>query len=172
MTKKLLLLTTLVVGVLAFFAGPASAQYPDAPTAVIDSTSVLAGGVVNITGDNCFDTDSVPVLLEGEQIGSLPVADDGTFGGAVTIPSDTDPGTYTLEAICGETVLSIEITVSAAGVTPGPGGPGAMGPGSTGDDALARTGTGIDGLLKVGGGLLVAGAAATLLATKRRTATA
>ncbi len=164
MTKKLLLLTTIAVGVLALFAGSASAQYPDGPSASIDDTSVLAGGVVNITGQDCTDPDGVvDVTLGGEQIGTLPVADDGTFGGAVTIPADTAPGTYTLEAICGDDVLSIEITVSAAGVTP---------TGNTDDGSLARTGTSVDGLVKIGGGLLVAGAAATLIATKRRTASA
>lgn len=161
MTKKLLLITTIAVGVLAFLAGPAAAQYPDGPSASIDDTSVLAGGVVNITGQDCLDDDVVDVTLDGELIGTLPVADDGTFGGAITIPADTAPGTYTLEATCGSDVLSIEITVSAAGVTP------------TGNDpALARTGTSVDGLVKIGGGLLVAGAAATLIATKRRTASA
>ncbi|HEU5149629.1 MAG TPA: hypothetical protein VFU19_03985 [Iamia sp.] len=166
MTKKLLLAASLVVGVLAFFGGPASAQYPEGPSASVDATGVLAGGTINISGQDCFDDpdDIVDVTLEGELIAQLPVAEDGTFGGPVTIPADTPPGTYTLEATCGDDVLSIEITVTAAGVTPTP--PSGGGP-------LARTGSnGIDGLWKIGGGLLVAGAAATLLATKRRHASA
>lgn len=171
MTKRLLIMTSVVVGLLAFFAGPASAQYPEGPSASVDSTGVLSGGVVNITGQDCFDDpdDIVDVTLEGELIGQLPVADDGTFGGPVTIPADTPPGTYTLEAACGDDVLSIEITVTAAGVTPTPPGGG----GGTGGGPLARTGSSsVDGLWKIGGGLLVAGAAATLLATKRRHAAA
>lgn len=175
MTKKLLLLLAIAAGMLALAAAPASAQYPTPPpTAVIDDTAVLAGGVVNITGQDCFDDPDgiVDVTLEGELVGQLPVADDGTFGGPVTIPSDTPPGTYTLEALCGDTVLSIEITVSPAGVTPTPPGGGTGGTGGTGDESLARTGTSVDGLVKLGGGLLVAGAAAALVATKRRTASA
>lgn len=58
----------------------------------------------------------------------------------------------------------------------GPGddgtGPGTDGDADGGGGPLARTGSPTDSLFKIGGGLLLAGAAATLFATKRRTATA
>lgn len=169
MIKKLLLLTTLAAGLMMFAATPATAQYPTPPNASVDDTGVLAGGTVNISGQ-CFDDDIVDVFLEGELLGSIPVDADGNFSGPITIPSDTPPGTYTLEAVCGDTVLPITITVGAAGVTPPPSGGNPPGGGGTGP--LARTGSEVDGLLKIGGGLLLAGAAAVLVTTKRRRATA
>lgn len=51
-------------------------------------------------------------------------------------------------------------------------GPGTVGDADGGGGPLARTGSPTDSLFKIGGGLLLAGAAATLFATKRRTATA
>lgn len=168
MIKKLLLLTTLVAGILAFAVAPASAQYPEDPSATIDDTSVLAGGTVNISGV-CPGETSVDVLLEGELLGSIPVEADGTFSGPITIPADTPPGTYTLQLLCGDEVLSVEITVSADGTVTPPGGGSGSGSGS-GDGSLARTGSEVDGLLKIGGGLLLAGAAVLLVTTKRRTA--
>lgn len=198
MIKKLLILTAAVGISLAFFAAaPASAQYEPAVvfSAAISNTSVTPGETVTISGDcESADTGSVFISIDGDSIGSIDIEDDFTFSGPVTIP-DLAPGDYTVTATCGGQVLGVEITVLGSGAsnpggTPTGGSMTAVGgstggsttdgstgassggsTGSTGSGALARTGGETDTLLKIGGGLLLAGAAATLLATKRRSAT-
>lgn len=173
--KKILLALATIAAAMALFAGPAGAQYVEGASASIDDTSVLSGEAVNISGE-CAAADSVSLEIEGgPSLGSLPVGADDTFSGAVTIP-DLAPGEYTILLTCGTEVLSTTITVLADGTVDDDVDAGSMGggsgSGSGSDPALARTGTEIDGLVKVGGGLLVAGAAAVLFATKRRSATA
>ncbi len=188
MIKRILVLSAAIGAALALFAGPASAQYEVVFSATIDNVTPGPGETVTISG-TCDAADSVDIGIDGSSIGSIPVDDDDSFSGSVTIP-DLAPGTYTVTATCGDEVLGIEITIG--GSTGGNGTAGTMtggsdngntagvstdsgsntGSGSSGSDALARTGGDTDVLLKVGGGLLLAGAAATLFATKRRSATA
>ncbi len=157
MLKKILIVATALV---ALMSAPAAAQYGDVLSATVSNTNPQPGEDVTIEG-TCQAADTVEVALEGESLGTIPVADDDTFSGSVTIPSDLDPGTYTLTASCGGEVLGIEITVGGTTVTTG------------GATPLPRTGSsGTSLLLKVGGGLILAGAAFALVATKRRTATA
>ena len=183
MLKKIFVLSAAVLGFLAFVAGPAASQdpgYPDTDvfSASIDDTTVEPGQTVTISGV-CDADDEVGVSIVGEgTIGTIPVSDDDSFSGEVTIPSDLDPGTSTIVVTCGDAELSIDITVSAdgAGGDGNGGGGGAGGAGGNGvdivDGALPRTGSPAETLVKVGGGLLLAGAAAALFATKRRSITA
>lgn len=169
MTRKLLAIGAGIVAVLLFMVTPAGAQYPDdVLSAEFSNTSPNPGDTVTVSG-TCTLADEVVVALTGRgTLATIPVNADDTYSGSFTIPSDLAPGTYTVSVTCGTEVRSFTFTV--AGATP-PGGttPGGSGPG--GSD-LARTGTGIDGLVKVAGALLVVGAAAALLTTKRRTASA
>ncbi len=180
MLKKTFVLSAAVLGFLAFAAGPAASQdpgYPDTDvfSASIDDTTVEPGQTVTISGV-CEAGDEVGVSIVGEgTIGTIPVADDDSFSGEVTIPSDLDPGTSTIVVTCGDAELSIDITVSADGAG-GNGNGGGGGAGGNGvdivDGALPRTGSPAETLVKVGGGLLLAGAAVALFATKRRSITA
>jgi hypothetical protein len=166
MTKKITFLAAALVA-LFLFSGPSGAQYGGVFEATISDVTVVAGQSVTIDG-TCEDGTEVAVTIDDEAraivpLGTIPVDDDGTFSGSVTIPS-LAPGTYQVFAECGSEVLTIDVEVVAAGT-----------PGTTptsGGDTLARTGSATDTLAKVGGGLLLAGAAATLLSAKRRRATA
>lgn len=176
MLKKILALSAAVMGMLALVAGPAAPQdpgYVDAPKfeASIDDTTVAPGQTVTIAGV-CDAGDQVIIAIVGrDTIGTIPVDDDDTFSGDVTIPSDLDAGPHTVTAACGDAdVVRIAITVSEAGT-----GTGGTGTGTGGTDtggALARTGSSSETLLKAGAGLLLAGAAVMLFASKRRSATA
>lgn len=156
MLKKILLLAAALV---AFVAAPAAAQYPE--TGVLDSeisnTNPQPGEAFTVSG-TCEADDTVVVALSGVgTLATIPVGDDGSFSGSVTIPSDLAPGTYTLTVTCGPEVQSFTITVGGA-------------TGGTGSGPLARTGSsGTGRLVQVGGVLLLAGAAVALVASKRRT---
>jgi len=168
MTKKITFLAAAFVA-LFLFAGPSGAQYGVGFTATISDVTVVAGQSVTIDG-TCEDGTEVAVSIDDEAraivpLGTIPVDDDGTFSGSVTIPS-LALGTYQVFADCAGEVLTIDVEVVAATTPGGTGGTG------TGTGSLARTGSATDTLAKVGGGLVLAGAAATLLSSKRRRATA
>jgi hypothetical protein len=167
MTKKITFLAAALVA-LFLFSAPSGAQYGGVFEATISDVTVVAGQSVTIDG-TCEDGTEVAVSIDDEAraivpIGTIPVNEDGTFSGPVTIPS-LAPGTYQVFAECGGEVLTIDVEVLAASATP-------TTPTSGGGDTLARTGSATDTLAKVGGGLVLAGAAATLLSAKRRRATA
>lgn len=168
MLKKILIVA---VALVALMGAPAAAQYGDTFSATISNTNPGPGETVTIEG-SCSVGEEVEVTLDmattaraAQVLGTIVVDADGTFSGPVTIPADLAPGTYTVTATCGGEVLSIDITVGDS-TTPTPPDQGGTGP-------LARTGAdGTSTLLKVAGGLVLAGAAFALVATKRRTATA
>lgn len=171
-------ITILAAAMLMFWAAPSAAQYSPPFTGEVDDTTVEAGDTITVSGE-CPDADEVIASFDGEVIATIPVGDDDSYSGPVTIPADTAPGTYTLSLDCGGEVLDITITVDGddggPGQEPGPGGDGPgqqPGPGGddTGSDAgpLARTGAPVDSLVMLAGALLVLGAATVLLTTKRR----
>lgn len=169
MTKKITFLATALVA-LFLFAAPSGAQYGEPFEATIDDVTVVAGQDVVISGRTTL-SEEVIVTIDDEPVsraivplGTIPVNADDTFSGTVTIP-DLAPASYSMYAQSGDTILTIDVEVVAA-QTPGTTPP------SGGDDSLARTGSATDTLAKVGGSLVLAGAAATLLSSKRRRATA
>jgi hypothetical protein len=171
MTKKI---TFLAAAFLALFlvSAPSGAQYGEDFTATIDDVTVVAGQDVVIEGTTVL-SETVEITIDDEPVsraivplGTIPVNADDTFSGTVTIP-DLAPGTYSMYAQSGDAVLTIDVEVVAAqtpGTTPTTSGGGG--------ETLARTGSATDTLAKVGGGLVLAGAAATLLSSNRRRATA
>ncbi|HYI61133.1 MAG TPA: LPXTG cell wall anchor domain-containing protein [Acidimicrobiales bacterium] len=162
MLKKIVIIAAALV---ALLATPAAAQYGEVFSATISNSNPAPGETTTISG-TCEAADEVEVAIEGEgSLGTIPVVDD-QFSGPVTIPSDLEPGVYTLTVTCGGEVLSTTITVGGSG-----GGTTTVT--TTTATPLPRTGADDTSLLlKLGGGLVLAGAAFALVATKRRSATA
>jgi hypothetical protein len=145
------------VVMLAFFTGPALAQYPpDEPTAGVTDSVVEPCGTTMVTGSGWEAGSTVEITFDGEVVATATVASDGTFSTTVTIPCDTAPGTYVL-GITGTAedgsvqTVTQDITVVAAG-----GG-------------AAGTGADVSTGMMLMGGLFVVGVV-TIVATRRRRA--
>lgn len=163
MLKKILLLATALV---AFLATPAAAQYPGVFSATISNTNPQPGETITVEG-TCEIGDEVVVALSNPGVlATIPVGDDDSFSGQVTIPADLSPGTYDLTLTCGGEVLTFTITV---GSPDDPDRPDA--PDRPDDETLARTGGDMGLPLKLAGALLLVGAALTIVGVKRRSAT-
>jgi LPXTG cell wall anchor motif len=88
-------------------------------------------------------------------LGSTTADDDGHFRATLTIPSDTEPGVYTLTATSGGDVLSTATIRVLASTTGG----------------LAFTGSNVGPGLAIGAGLIVAGGLLLLAVRRRRRST-
>jgi FecR protein len=71
-------------------------QYPPGGEIVVENPNVEAGGEVSFRGSGCLPGETVSVLFDHEQVGTLPVDAEGNFSGKITIPSDTPPGSHLL----------------------------------------------------------------------------
>ncbi|MBW3589284.1 MAG: hypothetical protein KY429_07685 [Actinobacteria bacterium] len=168
---KRALLLTIVLVFLFLLPTAAVAQYP--PTVgdlVIDKTVVEPGESVRVSGGGFCPGTQVTVTLvptgsttgAPRALGTFTTDASGNFAGSVIIPTDTPPGTYTLQATgqssdCVATrVLSANLTVRAAqaAVARGPRGFGAV--------------TGIEALPWVVGGLAVIGLGTGMVVISRR----
>ncbi|MGM7671025.1 ExeM/NucH family extracellular endonuclease [Microbacterium sp. A93] len=102
--------------------------FADAPAApgniTLGATSVAAGGTVDVSGEG-FDA-GLELVLELRstpvQVGTVTVADDGTFRTTITVPKNTAAGEHTLAAIQPNGAeATATLTVTAA-----PGGSGQL----------------------------------------------
>lgn len=170
MLKKILLIAAALVAIMAAPAGAQASGYSgEDATATISDSVLSAGESVTVSG-TCDANDSVPVTIGGVGVGSIDVNDDDTFSGSVITP-DLPPGDYVSTVTCGDNVLSADVTIVASGSDDGDSDGGGVDMGADGDSGtggLARTGSPVENLAKVGGGLVLAGAAVTLFATRRR----
>jgi hypothetical protein len=164
MLKKMLIGAIALVGL---FAAPAAGQY------VIDVTpdTVLPGGTVTVTGEDCASNAIITVTLtqltaqravgDTVEVATGQADEDGAYSVDVQLPADLDPGTYELSVFCdGQFVQSAQITVA------GPTTPTTQAP-TPSDDDIVRTGSDLNGLGILGAGLLVGGGV-VLFATRNR----
>lgn len=172
MPRKLLTLVALVVGGVLLTAAPGGAQYAEGEflEAQIDDIVLTAGETFTLSGQvtqtrRPGDPTVIDAAFEDIALGAIPVEADGTFRATFATP-DVDPGTYQVTLSYLDSVVGIDVEVLGAAAAPGP----APSAGAGSDGVLARTGldSTTGALVRVGGGLLLAGTAATLLATKRR----
>lgn len=96
-----LFLLTLVLGLTV----PAAAQYPPTEGDLqVSATVVSAGQSITVSGDGFCPNRVVSITLTRnpsgtpQPIGSFTTDAQGKFSGSVTIPSTTQPGSYTLKA--------------------------------------------------------------------------
>lgn len=150
--------------------------------------TVYVGGDLGVTGEGFAPGETVEISLSygPVQLASVSADDEGSFEIVVTIPAGTEPGAHVIEAIGlgSDAQATAPITVLAVSPTPTPtptptDDPGTptptdsattpSAPTSPGDDGLP--GTGVDAPWWLAAALLVAGAALTSAAWRRRTAT-
>ena len=142
--------------------GPTGAQYPPqcaSPRA--DRSVVAAGEAVRLTGQ-CEAVGRVDFRLQpgGASLGSAQTDQDGNFNANLTIPSSTQPGSYTIEYLCTavqgasfQRGADIQVRAAAARAA-----------------ALPRTGNGLTMPLAVSALLLLAAGSLAVFATRRRQA--
>ncbi|WP_223848833.1 LPXTG cell wall anchor domain-containing protein [Microbacterium hominis] len=144
------------------------------PSIALSATEVRAGEALTVTGSD-FAVDRVEVGI-ASTYRALAQADvvDGAFSAQVTVPSDLEPGSHTIQVrVDGEVVASAAITVlAAAGTDPGTGsGTPTPTPTATtaGGSTLPATGGTPDGLVAgVLVGLLLMAAGGAVVLRRRR----
>jgi hypothetical protein len=158
MRRTLALIAVAAISLIA--AGPAGAQanpYSGTTTGLAATdTTPPAGGQFTVSGTGCDPGADVDAYVDGAAAGSTTADGSGAFSASITAP--TAPGTYTVNAVCGATVLGVVITV---------GGAAAADPGTlpvTGGDSIS--------LVQIGVLLLAVGALAVVAVRTRRPARA
>ena len=79
------------------------AQYPPNGELVVDNPNIQVGGEEAFRGTGCTPRETVAVLFDGVQVGTLPTESDGSFAGKISIPLGTSPGQHLLTvrgAVC------------------------------------------------------------------------
>ncbi len=86
------------------------------PVITVSPVSVPAGGEVLVTGTEMEEGELFAITLEGitlsVPLGEAPVAGEG-FEVTLTIPADTPPGSYRVQAAAGEETAVADITITA-----------------------------------------------------------
>ena len=106
------------------------------------TVSELAGGGIDVLGDDFPAGASVSVTIDGTPAGNGTVASDGTFSVAAT--ASVAPGTHTVTATAGGETASAELTVEADPVVV-PDASIELEPTTTTVDTLARDGIAVTG---------------------------
>lgn len=89
-------------------------QYPPNGELIVDNPNVEAGGEVSFHGSGCAPTETVSVLFDGVQVGTLPTDSTGSFAGTITIPRGTRPGPHLLTVRGSTCELNVVINVLGA----------------------------------------------------------
>lgn len=148
-----------VAALLVLFSAPAAwAQYvPGQPGFILTPSTVTVGGQVQAVGQGCPKGSQVVFTINGQVIGSTTASNDtdGSFSTTLTLPTTITPGTYTVQAQCGDVIMGQSLTVTGASST------------TTGGTNLPSTGSNAATLARWALVLLAVGGL-FLLAAKRR----
>jgi len=158
--RRAVVVLTMILGVLVV-PSVAGAQYqPGQPGLVLIPSTVIVGGQVTATGFGCRPGQTVVLTIDGTTVATTIARSDSTGSFEATFTAPNTPGTYTVVATCGLTIVSSILTVIA--------------PTTTIASTLPQTGSG-DGtlaLLRYGLVLVVAGGLVVLAVRRRRHAPA
>jgi len=91
-----------VLAVLSFIVNVPAA---DAQTGYGETTNVLPGQVINLSGIACPPNGTVSITLNGVEVATGTADANGNWSVDVTIPSDLADGTYAVNATCGGKVV-------------------------------------------------------------------
>lgn len=155
MVRKVLIGALMIVAV---FAAPAAAQYPDF---TITPGGVETGGVAGFSGSGCPPGSTVTIAANGQTLATVVANAQGEYSGTATI--NLPPGNYTASATCGDIVRTFPLNVRGVSQGRPPAGVG----GGTGGAPLPRTGSDSNNLAVVGAALLLVGGGAMVVARKR-----
>lgn len=159
MLRRVLVLLAVVLGALAI-APAASAQYqPGTPGLVLTPSTTTPGQPVTAIGFGCPKGATVVISIDGETVGTTRARTDERGSFETTFPAPATPGTYTVTATCGSTIVSSTLTVVATPTTP---------PTTVVTSTLPSTGSSSTMFLLRAGLLLVAAGGLAVLAVKRR----
>ncbi len=95
----------------------APGQYPPNGVIVVDQTDVQVGGEVAVRGSGCVPGETLSVLFDGAQVGTMPSDSGGNFAGSVTVPAGTNPGQHLITVRGSGCELNAVVTVVGAGAT-------------------------------------------------------
>lgn len=154
MVRKVLIGALMLV---ALFAAPAAAQYPDF---TVTPGGVESGGSAGFQGSGCQPGETVVVTINGRVMATVVADASGDYSGSFVV--DLAPGEYTVTATCGNVVNTSPLLVRGVAQT----APTTTRPGVAGAP-LARTGSNVNGLALAGAALLLAGGGAMVVARKR-----
>ena len=88
----------------------------------LGAEQVAPGASITVKGEGIGKSTTATLSLEGVldtyPLGSVETTEHGEFETTVTIPSDIEPGAYTLKASAGSASASAALKVLAAGATP------------------------------------------------------
>ncbi|MEX1006572.1 MAG: FecR family protein [Acidimicrobiia bacterium] len=89
-------------------------QYPPDGELTVDDPNIEVGGQESFRGSGCKPSETVAVLFDGVQVGTLPTDSTGSFAGTITIPRGTTPGQHLLTVRGASCELNAVINVLGA----------------------------------------------------------
>jgi LPXTG-motif cell wall-anchored protein len=95
----------------------APASYPPSGGIVVDQPNIEVGGEEAFRGSGCAPGETLGVLFDGTQVGTVPSDGSGNFAGSVTIPGGTSPGEHLLTVRGSACELNVVINVLGAAAT-------------------------------------------------------
>lgn len=105
---------------MAHAAVPASCASGAIDSASLDQSSGAAGLLVNVSGHtSATGTQNITVWLDGAQLGSLPVDENGGFSGQVSVPNDIPDGDYSFSLAVSDCVQTREVLFIGDSITEG-----------------------------------------------------
>ncbi len=118
MIRKALVVLAVVLGAMAL-APAALAQYqPGTPGLVLTPSTTTPGQPVTAIGFGCPKGSTVVISIDGQPVGQTTAKSDERGSFETTFPAPANPGTYTVTATCGSTIVSSILTVIATPTTP------------------------------------------------------